>query len=438
MPDFIASALERAPTANPAWLDDLQAAGRQTWAASAMPTRKTEAWKYTSLARLERGAYLRPPAPATPTPANLKQHFSIEGLDAATLVFVNGSFNPDLSSDALPDGIEMVRFAEASESQAEAIRAKLGQLVDGRQHLFAALNDAWLADGLFLRVRRNTRVDTPVHCVFLTTAQDQPFSLSARLLVVLEDSSEATIIEHFCSDDLPQNAFTNSVTELVLGANAKLQHYRLQREQEQAVHIGGVHASLGRDSTLNSFHLGMGSTLKRVDVVVNHHGEGAHCDLSGVYLPRHQQHVDYHTCIEHAVPRCTTTETFRGIIADEARAVFNGRIHIHPNAQKTVAELSNRNLLTSTRAQVDTKPELEIYADDVQCAHGATVARLDEQAMNYLQSRGIGTRQAEVMLSFGFINELVERLPDEAMVEFLRPQLASLFGRQSLVTGRPE
>ncbi len=431
MSDFIASALDRTPGDAPAWLDAVQAAGRQTWASSAMPTRKTEAWKYTSLARLQRGAYLRTPAPRDPANKELTQHFAIDGVGGTTLVFVNGSFSPELSSDALPDGVELVRFAEADSEQAETIRATLGHLVDGRQHLFAALNDAWLTDGIFLRVASNVRVLQPIHCVSLTLGHDEPYSLSTRLLVMLDQGSEATVIEHFCSDEQKQQAFTNSVTELILGANARLQHYRLQLEEEHAVHIGGVHASLGRDAVLSSFHLGMGSVLKRIDVVIHHHGEGAHCDLSGIYLPRHREHVDYHTSIEHAVPHCTTTETFRGIIADDARAVFNGRIHIHPDAQKTVAELSNRNLLTSDRAEIDTKPELEIYADDVQCAHGATVARLDEQAMNYLQSRGIDPRQAEVMLSFGFINELVERLPDEAIAAFLRPILATRFGRQN-------
>ena len=224
-------------------------------------------------------------------------------------------------------------------------------------------------------------------------------------------------------------SFTSGVTELKLEANAKLHHYRLHEESGEAIHIGAVHARLERDANLDSFHLALGSRLKRVDVVVHHAGPGAHADLNGVYLPRGDEHIDYHTTIEHAVPHCTTDEVFRGIVGDKATAVFNGRIHIHPDAQKTRAELSNRNLLTSTEAEVNTKPELEIYADDVQCAHGATVARIDDLALHYLRTRGVSRDEAEVMLSFGFINELIDGMALEPLREYLRPLLAKRFAR---------
>jgi len=167
---------------------------------------------------------------------------------------------------------------------------------------------------------------------------------------------------------------------------------------------------------------------------VNHEGSGAHCDLKGVYLPQNNQHIDYHTCIEHKVPHCTTDEVFRGIIADQAKAVFNGRIHIHKDAQKTLAELNNRNLLLSNKAEINTKPELEIYADDVRCAHGATIAQLDDNAMNYMLSRGISRQEAEVMLSFGFINELLDGVAHQPIQEKLRPILAQLFGKDESLT----
>jgi len=254
----------------------------------------------------------------------------------------------------------------------------------------------------------------------------------------MDAGSEATVVEHFASDGAQQNCFTNGVTELVLGANARLCHYRLHLEEEHALHIGGVHARLDRDARLNSFHLGLGSTLKRLDVVVRHEGNGAHCDLNGIYLPRHSQHIDYHTCIEHARPHCTTKEVFRGVISDNARAVFNGRIHIHPDAQKTVAELSNKNLLTSNRAEVDTKPELEIYADDVKCTHGATVSQLDDYALYYLCSRGIAREHAQVMLSTGFINELINNLQHSTLGEYLKPVLSDMFVQQVTQRERAE
>ena len=194
----------------------------------------------------------------------------------------------------------------------------------------------------------------------------------------------------------------------------------------------------GRESrsTLNSFHIALGSTLKRIDLVVDHVGQGAHCEVNGVYLPRGQEHIDYHTCMEHRVPNCTSSETFRGIIADEATAVFNGRIHIHPDAQKTKAELSNRNLLTSTRAEVNTKPELEIYADDVQCAHGATVAQLDDMSLHYLRTRGVSRADAQVMLSFGFINEVIDSVRCEALRVYLQRLLSDRFARDPALLGK--
>ncbi|MEX1056560.1 MAG: Fe-S cluster assembly protein SufD, partial [Natronospirillum sp.] len=208
-------------------------------------------------------------------------------------------------------------------------------------------------------------------------------------------------------------------------------HSRLNLEQEDLLHVGGVHVNLSRNARLNGFTLAIGSRLKRIDYQVSHCGEGAELILNGVYLPRGRQLVDYHTNVEHRVPHCTTSETFRGIIGDSARAVFNGRIHIHPQAQKSLAELSNKNLLTSNKAEVDTKPELEIYADDVKCAHGATVSQLDATALYYLQSRGIARAEAEVMLSFGFINELLSETPEPSVQRYLYARLGALLGLPS-------
>ena len=195
--------------------------------------------------------------------------------------------------------------------------------------------------------------------------------------------------------------------------------------------MGGVHVNLHRDARFHGFTLAQGSRLKRIDYQLNMRGEGAHMELNGVYLPRNKQVIDYHTNVEHCVPNCTSNEVFRGIIGDSAKAVFNGRIHIHPKAQKTLAELSNKNLLTSRTAEINTKPELEIYADDVRCAHGATISQLDETSLYYLQSRGISAADATTMLSFGFINELLNQVPEQAIQDYLRPRLSSLFGQAS-------
>lgn len=445
MSDFLQQALRLEPEHSPDWLEPLRGAAREQGSALSLPDRRVEDWKYTSLRALEEGRYLAHPQ-SGPVDADLRERCAIDDLDAHTLVFVNGLFNAALSDDgALPDGCTLVPFSQASAAEANAIRTHLGSVAGATGHSgsaaarpvsrpFVALNDSWLAEGVFLRVARNVRVARPLHLVWLTTAQQQSFSVAQRVLVVLEEGSEATVLEHFASSEAPQNAFTNGVTELVVGANACLNHYRLHLEQSDALHIGAVHARLDRDARLNGFHMALGSPLKRIDLVVHHAGEGAHSELNGVYLPRNEELVDYHTTLEHEVPHTSSEETFRGIVSDRARAVFNGRIHIHRDAQKTSAHLSNRNLLTSNTAEVDTKPELEIYADDVQCSHGATVAQLDAGELHYLRTRGISRQEALVLLSFGFINELLNRFRHEPVRQFLRPQLAALFARDPDLT----
>ncbi|MEQ9394496.1 Fe-S cluster assembly protein SufD [Haliea sp.] len=430
MTDFMQRALAEASSAAPAWLQDIQARGRDAWKDTRLPTRKTEAWKYTSLQALQQPFTVpgRNAARADVSDINLPQ------MGGPTLVFSDGMYRPELSATTLPDGLSLVRFADADATQAEQIRATLGSALLPGRHVFAPLNDATLADGVFLQVAANAVVHEPVHIAWLTTGQHEAISITQRLLVCLGDNSRATVVESFANTATGGTAFTNGITELLLDRGAHLHHYRLQLEQGGAVHIGGVHARLGADSLLSGFHLALGSALKRIDLVVDHQGPGAHCDLDGIYLPRGTETVDYHTCIEHSVPHCTSKERFRGIIADEATAVFNGRIHIHPDAQKTRAELSNKNLLTSNKAEINTKPELEIYADDVQCAHGATVAQLDPLTMHYLRTRGVPRDEAEVMLSYGFINELVEAVAEPALREFLKPLLANRFARESRLT----
>jgi Fe-S cluster assembly protein SufD len=420
------------PRQNPDWLRTINASGQTLWRSASWPTRKTEHWKYTSLRQLEQGAYMGN-AGVLPSPEAqqaLQDLVSIHNLDAYRLVFVNGRYSASLSqAHGLPLGVDLVTFAEISAVQLAELQKYFASVVESDRHMFAALNSLQLEDGVFLRVGKNIKLDKPLQVVALTTAQAEAFHVPQRLLVVLEPNSDATVIEQFISDAQPQNNFTHSVTELCLQEGTRCEHYRFHLEQQESLHLGGVHASLGRNAQLRSFHLALGSALKRIDVVINHNGEGAHCELNGIYLPRLNQHVDYHTSIEHRVPHCTTNETFRGIIADSAKAVFNGRIHIHPGAQKTSAKLSNKNLLTSDKAEVDTKPELEIYADDVQCAHGATVAQLDDTALHYFRARGISRKEAEVMLSFGFINELINAIPQPALIDYLRPVLTEWFAR---------
>ena len=413
------------------WLAEVNQRGREAFAAAAWPTRKTEAWKYCSLRALNDNSRSAAAPVSAAAQTDIQQAVTVAGLDAVRLVLVNGQVNTALS-DAL--ALEQVTlFSAANAQQQDLILTHLGQTGNGHtsQHLFNHLNAAAITDGVLIHVGRNSRLEKPLQLISLTSAAGQAYSLDQRVLVVLETGAELTLIEQFASLDasVSDQSFTNSLTELVVGDNARLTHYRLQLMQNDAAFVGSSQINLKRDANYQGFHLGLGSQLTRNDILVRHTAGGSHCEMSGVYVPQGSQIIDFHTTIEHEVPHCTSNEVFRGIINDQARAAFNGRIHIHPKAQKTLAELSNKNLLLTNKAEINTKPELEIYADDVKCAHGATVAQLDDKARFYLQSRGISEQEAQVMLSFGFINELLDALPHEAIGHWLRPLLAQRFGR---------
>lgn len=405
----------------------LNKSGRDSFLQQDIPTRKTEAWKYTSLNALtahEEG-YGRL---ATNFNANeLETLSNIPALDAHRLVFVNGQYSSELSSSE--SSANVVRFGDANSAQQAVITSNIGTAIEQDKHLFAALNNAITNEGVLVHIGKNEQLKQNIQITHISTTQEKAFTVPARILIVLETGASATVVEHFTSNNDEQNCFINAITEAKVGANARLNHYRLQLVEENSIQIGGVYVDLDRDANYDSFQLGLGAKIVRNDINVNHNVGGSHCELKGVYLPQNKQLIDFHSNMEHKVANCTTNEVFRGIMADKSKAVFNGRIHIHPDAQKTLAELSNKNLLLSNEATINTKPELEIYADDVRCAHGATIAQLDEEARFYLQSRGISAAEADVMLSFGFINELLENLELEAVRDLIRPILAKRFGR---------
>ncbi len=433
MSDFHQQALQlAAQQQSPVWLQGLRAQAALDWQKIIWPTRKTEHWKYTSLASLQKSNFILLNESVKNT---WQQDVEMIGLDAIRLVFVNGVFDA-ASSTGLSD--EVVLFSQANPTQQGIIQQYLGTVICGEQHVFATLNNAWVNEGVLVHVPRGTTLNKPVYVVQVATINEQAISVNQRILVVLEENSQAEVIEHYVSTAVQQNSFVNSLTEIVVGDNANLQHYRLHLEEENIQHVGAVHVNLLRNARMRGFTLAHGSLLKRIDYQINHRGPGAELDLQGVYLPRNNQMVDYHTNVQHWVPHCTTNEVFRGIISDSARAIFNGRIYIHPLAQKTLAQLSNKNLLTSNKAEVNTKPELEIYADDVKCAHGATISQFNSTALYYLQSRGISRCEAEVMLSFGFINELLQQVAEPAVRDYLLPRLASLFGRDKELLSRDE
>jgi len=404
MSDFITSS-SAISVKDGSWLDGIRGNGASAWNSYRFPTRKTENWKYTNLASLAKSDVFS----VTPQHKKVDALPLIENIDATRLVFVNGKYDASLSQTKMQEGLSIVQFSEANEAQQELINTHLNSIVDIEKHGFAALNTQCLLEGVFVHIEKNVLVDSPIYVVNYLTQHEVEVAVSPRLLIVSELGSSVKVIEHFSSDALPQTCFNNAVTELLVKENARVEYYQLLEQEENCHHIGSVHARLEKSANLSSFFLSFGTLLTRVDISVTYAGESAESEINGVYLPQGKQHVDFHTCVEHAVPHCQTNEVFRGIIADEARAVFDGRIHIHRDAQKTEAYLSNKNLLTSNKAE--------------------TVSQLEPLSVHYLKTRGISEEEALVMLSFGFINELLESVKLTQIAEYCRPKLATRFAR---------
>ena len=407
-------------TLRPSWLVARQAKSLARLQQTAWPTRKTEAFKYTPLRAL------------TDVEWQLAELSSAPGIqfdhwNEVSVPIRNGQIDvlPEL-----PAGVRLVAISELPAAERETLLARLDAQDSG--FIFDDLNQALVANPYYLSVADQVVVDQPIHLDYATSGDKQ--LVPSQVIIELGVNASATIAETFTAEH--GAIFVNANSTLLLNDNAQLTHYHLLLEEGDVRHVGSVSAELQRCAKLRSFHMAAGGVLKRKDIRVAHKGEGAELSLNGVYLPTGKEVIDYHTSLEHEVAHCTSQEIFRGIIGDDARAVFNGRIHIHKDAQKSIAEMNNRNLLLSDRAEINTKPELEIYADDVRCAHGATIAQLDEQQLFYFQARGISREEAEVMLSFGFINELLDALPDEPVQLLIRPMLASLFASSQVAFTR--
>jgi Fe-S cluster assembly protein SufD len=381
------------------------------------PTGRNEAWRFTPLSPLkEREAALTKGDEA----ATFHAPESIPGLSSIDIVFVDGQLVSDLSSLSLPDGLHVHSISSAPDEVQTQISAVFG-VVKPTRHLFGLVNDALCQQGVYIEVQEGAQIDVPVRIVNKAT---QDTDAHTRVLVNMKSNSKCSVIEYGSGTE---QSFTTAFAEYVIAESASLEHYRFAFFTKLAKQVGGSHFSLHDNARLNSTLVGYGSELSRVDVDIIHAGEHAKAKMNAIYLLGEGELFDLHSTIEHAMPNGTTEENARGIVGDRARAVFNGRIHIHRDAQKTLAELNNRNLLLSRRGIINTKPELEIYADDVQCAHGATVAEIEEKALYYLLSRGIKRSKALVMLNFGFIQELVNAIPNPAIRDWLTPLLSERF-----------
>ncbi len=395
------------------WLQNLREEGIRRFNELGFPTPKVESWKYTNLRALERTVFH--PATEHTAGVSIDSVPSLIGEKAGhRAVFVNGRFRDELSNlGTLPKGAEVMSFAEALKRDPQFLGSRVDQIAKGQedQPLYQ-LNSALMQDGLVLRVREGAKIEHPIEAVFLSLAEDEPLAFHPRHLIVMENGSEATLVEYHVSLG-DGTTFANAATEIDVGDGARLHHYKLQNESDKAFHVHTLHGRVGEKALYDGFGLSIGSKLSRNELSLRLEGSFADARVNGSYLMRGKQHCDNTTLIEHCVPDTSCCEIFKGALTDKGRGVFQGKLHVHPDAQRTDGYQLSRALLLSDEAEVDAKPELEIYADDVKCSHGSTAGSLDETALFYLRSRGIPYAAARRLLVESFLGEVVEQMISE-------------------------
>ena len=392
----------------PAWLRDIRRASAAAFGKLGFPTTKNEEWRFTNVAPIADTRFVQSPPAAISQDA--ASSFVVPGLAGPVMTFVNGRFAPRLSTQvASLAGVTAVSLAEVIAQNPASLQPHFGRHTDVSTRPFAALNTALFEDGALIAVADNTVLGEAIQLVFLSTVTPVPAVSHPRVLVVLGRNSQARVVETFAAIG-PARGFTNAVTEIVVGDGAVLEHYRLQRESLSAFHIGHTQLQLGRSSSSSSHAMAFGGLIARHDIIAVLGDEGADCTLNGLYLADGSQVIDNHTEIDHAMPHGTSHELYKGILAGRARVVFNGRIRVRPDAQKTDSKQTNKTLLLSDDAQIHTKPQLEIFANDVKCTHGATVGQLSEEALFYLRTRGIGLDDARSLLIRAFATDVTGRI----------------------------
>jgi Fe-S cluster assembly protein SufD len=408
------------------WLDAARDRARERVRDQGIPTMKDEGWRYTSVKSLTDQPFTLFAEDVTGVEQEDLEDLLIPDLDAHRAVLVNGRFVPGLSSlGDLPAGARAGGLRAILESDPDALEGRLNHVSGDGVHVFSALNTAGLDDGFVFLVDAGVTMERPVELVHLSVGMDEPRLAQPRHVIDLADGAEARIIERYVS--LGESLYcTNSVLEVSLGKGARLDHDRVQLESRNAYHITGFYLSQAEDSRYRGVNLGLGGAWARTDLVVRFAGEHADCDLKGLYLAGDGQVMDYHLDVNHAVPHCASREAFKGILYGKGRAVFDGDVRVEVDAQKSDAHLSNKNLILSRNAEIDTKPQLEILADDVKCSHGTTVGQIEPEMLFYLRSRGIAAPIARRMLCLGFAGEIIDALGTEA----LRAYVADEVGRR--------
>ena len=419
-PTVFAHALEKRPTGGPRWLDDLRGRGAARFAALGVPNHRDEEWRFTNVTALNSIDFV--PAGQISGAAERLNGFAYTDAPVR-LVVVNGRFDTTLSRvKGLPAGVQAGSLAVALKDHADVVQRYFGQIADFTTRSFTALNTAFVQDGAFVYLPDGAIVDTPIHIVFVSGADAATVMAHPRTLVVAGANAQAKVIESYIGI-AGEAYFNNAVSEVFVGENAGIDHYKVQQESLDAYHIASLYAHTSRNSRFSSHSFTLGGRVVRNDADAILDGEGGDCTLNGLYLADRERLVDNHTTIDHAKPHCGSHEVYKGILGGTARAVFNGKIIVRQDAQKTDAKQTNRALLLTDGATINTKPQLEIFADDVKCTHGAAIGQLDDDAIFYLRARGLSYAEARDMLIHAFAGQVLDGVKVEPLRVALEAEL---------------
>jgi Fe-S cluster assembly protein SufD len=413
------------------WLQAIKQQALADFTAQGFPTLRHEDWKYTNVAPITKQSFQTSKQKINDALAQINiAPFLANELMTHRLVFIDGYFEPTLSSiNNLPTGVLITNLAQALAENNKAVKYHLNKLASQNSHAFKQLNTIFMQDGAFIHLASHAQLNQPIYLVFINTEDQNTPMHTLRNLIIAEENSQANIIENYLSIG-QNNYFTNTLTEIMLYKNAQITHYKLEQENQKAFHIGTVEVQQHDHSHFTSHSFAFGGALVRSDINIQLAAEHTTCTLNGLYLASGKQHIDHHTTVNHLKPHGTSREYYKGVLMDRARAIFNGKVQVAEGAYKTNAQQTNKNLLLSSEAEIDTKPQLEIYADDVQCTHGAAVGQLDEDALFYLRARGINEAQARSLLIYAFIQELFEQIPLQTLRQYLQNNLSHILPAQ--------
>jgi Fe-S cluster assembly protein SufD len=403
---------EKESANDPKWLRELRENAFARFCAIGFPTTRDEDWRFTNISAIARTPFQLVRVSANQFTVSDLVEWRMEGA-AARMVFVDGCFEPKLSTwGALPKGVTVNGLAKEIASRPDIVAQHLGRYLNIERDSFCVLNTAFAEDGAFVHVTRGVVVEEPIHLLFISTSGASPVMSHPRNLIVVEEEGQASIVEDYVSWGEQTPAFSNAVTELIAGGNANVTHTLIEREHLQSYNVSTLRIQQARSASVASHSLLLGGALVRNNVHPVLAGEGGECLINGLFIGGGGQHLDNYMLVEHASPHCASRQFYNGILDEHAHGVFHGRIIVHKDAQKTDAKQTNRNLLLDDDAQIDTKPQLEIYADDVKCTHGATIGQIEGNALFYLRSRGIDEREARRLLLEAFAGECFDRMKD--------------------------